>query len=627
MTKGVFIIAFGSPNYGYAAYNLARSIKHHSPHIQICLLHDHRAFSKGYFDFSDFDKMILLGDEDVKNPAKIKTSIYEKLPYDYNLFLDVDALCLKNLNPLFDRLIESKKPFATHIFETYDKNSPNEMEWMYWAYRNDIWEKYNLSDHKMPATQSSVQFIKKCDESKKLFEQINENLANPIPLEQLKNRWGGQQPDELYLNIALAQLNMDADIGKDALFFANKQSPLSITEMREQFYIMSLFGGAAMTKPVYKEFYDRNLIIIFREAGKNHVYKSHVVLSNKHADKKTVFDLERKTGPQVIPKQGAYQMKTGVLTLSDSKVINPELLLRNYKTHLGRGIKVTNWFNCGAIDFNGKRIFVYRMEAFPFCKYTRLGICYLDGNNNPIPSSNKVLHIHSDLKHMGFEPGLHVEDPRLFIHNDELYLSYTDGYQMAQAKINAETLEATESFYIKKPNKQRTEKNWTFFSDGENILSVYSIFPHVIYKMNNDNFATLYETEFKHNWKFGEIKGGATPVKHGENYIAFFHSTIDFENKQRQYFIGCYEFEGVAPYRPIRISKEPLLAGEKVNNSVQRINNKLFVVFPGGAIRNENGWTIFFGNNDYQCRTIDVTDELLNDNLTNIVYEKELENA
>ena len=623
MTKGVFLTAFGNPSYGKAAYNLAHSIKFYDADMEISLLHDQTAVAIGGFDFSIFDHLIQLGDEDVKNPAKIKTSIYEKLPFDYNLYLDVDAMCLQSLKPLFETLINSGTSYATHVFDTYDINSPNEMPWMYWAYRDDIWDKYNLSDHKLPATQSSVQFIKKCEQSKLLFEQLNKNINDPIPLEKLKNRWGGSQPDELYLNIALAQLRMNPHIGDSVLFFCNKQSKLSLTEISSQYYIMSFFGGKQMTRPGYKDYYDRRLINIFRAFGKNHAYKMHTILDNKHADKLHPMDLTRTSKPRVDVVQSS-DMQNSLLKNSDCAIVSPASLLPSYKTPRGRFIKTTNYFNPSVCNFNGKNYFVYRMEAFPFCTHTQIGICLLNENLIPIPETNKVLNLHSDVSRFGFEKNCHVEDPRLFIHNNELYLSYTDGWQMGQAKINPETLEAIESFYIKKTTGQ--EKNWTFFSDGA-LNAVYTICPHIIYEMNNENWATKFETEFKHNWKWGELRGGTSPVKYKNNFISFFHSSLPLKNNGRQYFMGAYIFSGKAPYKPLFISKEPIIAAEKVNNSIQRLNTKVFVVFPGGVIRNENSWSVAYGYNDYQCRFATVTDELLNDNLVEIIYQKELADA
>lgn len=288
------MVAFGQPCYGRAAYNMAISIKNYDPDLQICLLHDTIAFSKSNFDMSIFDTKISLGDTDIKDPAKIKTSIYDYLPYEHNLYLDVDGLALQSLTPLLERCIQSEKNYLTYVYETYDETSPDIMPMMYWAYRKDIWEHFNLNGHKLPATQSSIQYIKKCEENKNLFDKLKENFNNPIPLSKLRNVWGGTQPDELYLDVTLAQLNLNPHIGNDAMFFANLHDKRSLTQLKEDHFILSIFGGKGFTRGTYKDWYDRLMIGYCRKRGHNHVFKINYVLQNKHADNKNSHSISRK---------------------------------------------------------------------------------------------------------------------------------------------------------------------------------------------------------------------------------------------------------------------------------------------------------------------------------------------
>jgi predicted GH43/DUF377 family glycosyl hydrolase len=267
------------------------------------------------------------------------------------------------------------------------------------------------------------------------------------------------------------------------------------------------------------------------------------------------------------------------------------------------------------VEFKGRIIFVYRMEGQPFCSYTKIGICYLDESLQPVKESNKVLNLHSLLK--GYSKGYHVEDPRLFIHQDELFISYTDGYQMLQAKINPETFEVSESFYIKKPSVRRTEKNWTFFSHQGKIMSVYQVSPHIVYEMDGANWYLKHSEKFETNWPYGEPRGGTSPVLTDEGYLSFFHSSI--ETKQgRQYYIGAYLFEATSPFTPIAISKLPIIGGQIIPKSIPRLNTSVWVVFPGGVIRTETGWKIAYGSNDLECRILEVTDEYLNENMVMI---------
>ena len=629
MTKGVFLVVFGDPCYMRAAFNLAVSLKYFEPDLKIALLHDNKIFAKDSFDMQFFDDTILMQESDMSSPAKIKTSIYKYLPYDYNLVLDVDALALSSPMALLDRCIDSGKNYFVHVYHSYTSKDPDDMGWLLWAYRSKIWEHFKLkAETILPAPQSSIQFIKKCQESEDLFELINKNINNPIPLHELRYQWGGNQPDELYLAGSLAQLGLNPHIGNDGLFFANKNDLVrSLTQITRDHCILSIFGGKNFTKPAYREWYDRLIITYTRKFGFNRCFKFGEVVSNKHADSKnplliSTFNQNQKKSHTIVQSSQFPDF----YPITSTKLIDSGLLIQNYESPTRRPIIVQSWLNPSAIEFKGKRILVYRMESKPWCVTTKLGICLLDDNDQPIKESNVLLDLHSDLK--TYAKGFHVEDPRFFVFNDELYLSYCDGYQMAQAKINIDTLQAEESFYLRKPVHDRTEKNWTFFEHENKIMSVYQVHPHTIFEMNGADYKNAYQTEYNINWKWGILRGGTSPIKINEDqYLSFFHSSIDTRDRQRQYYMGAYIFSTKAPFEPLFISKEPLISGNRININIPRMNNRIYVVFPGGVIPYDEGYKVYYGYNDHQCRIFNVTNEMLKDNLVEIVYQNKLVEA
>jgi predicted GH43/DUF377 family glycosyl hydrolase len=77
--------------------------------------------------------------------------------------------------------------------------------------------------------------------------------------------------------------------------------------------------------------------------------------------------------------------------------------------------------------------------------------------------------------------------------------------------------------------------------------------------------------------------------------------------------MGALEFD--SKFNITRISSRPIISGEMMNDKIPRLSNKIFVVFPCGVIRTENGFNVSFGYNDYEPRYANVTDELLNDTL------------
>lgn len=636
-TKGIFLVAFGKRGYAYSAYNLAMSIKFYNPDLPITIFHDD-AITKWLNGRTHvFDTMIPIPEEikyDNKGryyPAQIKTSIYKYLQYDYNLFLDVDSLAMQDVTPILDDLIEQGDYYNTILFAEHNyKTQGREIGAMIWAWADEIWEHYGLDeDAKLPCIQSSLQFIKKSPEAEALFKQIEENLANPIPIENLRKQWGASQPDELYIDVAMCQKGINGKMKKSYVWFTNGGDARSVWQLQREFPILGLFGNKNMIRKRYSEFYDKEMIRIMRRWGMNHDFKFYYIKADKHAN-------IRETSVSRTVVQPAPKVQGAKLSVSDTHKINHANLIQSYPDERGRPIRPTNYFNCSFIEYKGKTYFAYRMEAKPFCERMKIGLCLMDENLHPIPATNVLLDLYSELeirysrvKVSKFPMGFHVEDPRLFIYKDELYLSYTDGYIMGQAKINPETLQAENSFYLDKPDpvNRQTEKNWTFFDYEGKLMCVYDASKQEIFEMNGEKHTKLYETPFDTQWRWGQMRGGTSPIKVGDNYLSFFHSATDIRTIKgpgRQYFMGAYMFEGKPPFKPIAISKEPLLAGERISDHIPRLSNKIFVVFPAGIIRKENSYLISYGYNDFECRYVEISDELLKENLVPIKYKEEV---
>lgn len=292
--RGIVLCAFGKRGYVWAAHNLAFSIKYFNPDMNITLLHD-GTFESELLDWQKtvFDKTIFIPDNVMYkygklDPANIKISIYDFLPYKYNLFIDVDAKALQDLNVIFDELIADGKHYYAHVIGEHNIKQGREIPSMYWAFADDIWRHYNLPDDAiLPSTNSSFQFIEKCEQSEKLFAQIRANYDNPIPLAMLRHRWGNSQPDELYLNIALAQLNIMPRTPRSYLWMANEGLQNTLTWIQEQYPLLCLFGSSTMIRTMYSDWYDRMLINEMRSQGKQHYLKWHKIVRDKHANTKS----------------------------------------------------------------------------------------------------------------------------------------------------------------------------------------------------------------------------------------------------------------------------------------------------------------------------------------------------
>jgi hypothetical protein len=117
-----------------------------------------------------------------------------------------------------------------------------------------------------------------------MFKKFQFNFMNPIPLQKLRNAWGGGQPDELYLNVTLAQLGYDPSCG--GIYFGNEYTIREPHKVAEKHPILSMFGTVQNIKPIFVRYYDGELQKIARSNGHRTAYKWANIAAKKHANKR-----------------------------------------------------------------------------------------------------------------------------------------------------------------------------------------------------------------------------------------------------------------------------------------------------------------------------------------------------
>ena len=302
-SEGVVLFAFGKPQYYHAAYNLAFSIKHFNKDIKIAAFFDYpdkaTAHCTELLDVLDIISPIKteqLFTDGKFDPGKLKVNIYQYLPFDYNLYLDVDAVALKDIQPLIDELKAGNKNYISHTVGYHNIKQGRDIPSMQWAWADVLWEHFKLKDTAtLPAINSSLQFIVKSEEAQTLYYVAKTDYEqNPLPVNKLRMKWGGGQPDELYMNVALAKCEIDpaiVEVGSNGsaenghIHFA-MQRGLSYQAVTEQYYLQSYYGGRGFTARFYTEWLDRLLFKMHQQYGKAHQYKIDRIIQNKHADAK-----------------------------------------------------------------------------------------------------------------------------------------------------------------------------------------------------------------------------------------------------------------------------------------------------------------------------------------------------
>ena len=302
-STGVVLLAFGKVQYYWAAYNLAFSIRKHSPNVSITVLFDDpgKALSQCHDLMKYVNHIGHIALDDIYtnkklDPGKVKVNLYKYLPYDCNLYLDVDAIALKDIQPMIDELSQSGKDYISHCvgYHTIDKG--RDFKEMQWAWADRMWEHFNLlPSYVMPAINSSMQWIVKGSQTEAIYRTAKDlYFNNPIEIKDLRMKWGGGQPDELYMNVALAIHGIDPALkaytknsgSEGGMIHFAMQRGLTYQEIIENYYLQSYYGGAGFTPRFYIDWLDRMLNADFKAIGSRHIYLISRIAENKYADGK-----------------------------------------------------------------------------------------------------------------------------------------------------------------------------------------------------------------------------------------------------------------------------------------------------------------------------------------------------
>jgi predicted GH43/DUF377 family glycosyl hydrolase len=268
-----------------------------------------------------------------------------------------------------------------------------------------------------------------------------------------------------------------------------------------------------------------------------------------------------------IVKRGSVEpLFTKILNLDTEQTLNPSI-----------------------VNYNSKIVFCYRK----FWYASKLYISYTNEDYSLV-----------DKKEISIKEYSALEDPRLFIHKDNLYLSCIS-LSKTKHKISQIYLSLDQDLNIKQVYKPRfkdlktTEKNWQFFSVNNKLYCIYSLRPYKVFEViDNDMF--LIKEQYKDiPWEYGYIRGGSSPILLNNNYYSFFHST-QIENNIKYYYMGVLKFSSVFPFGPISFTPEPILVPDIEEEKYKDWYAK--VVFPCGSIVERDSFIVSYGYQDHECR-------------------------
>ncbi|MDD3179441.1 MAG: hypothetical protein PHQ04_03725 [Opitutaceae bacterium] len=290
-------------------------------------------------------------------------------------------------------------------------------------------------------------------------------------------------------------------------------------------------------------------------------------------------------------------------------------------------------FNPGLLrEKNGGWLFAYRVVGFDMIR--RIGLCRLSSSLQLVADSQVAL---SDL--VRFPPKCAYPervttwfaDPRLMRLAGRIFLYWNSGWHEPQnsqflQEIDANSLQPVgyARELILQGRRRKLEKNWGIFGDDP-FYAIYSIAPHRVLKFSLEGEGDIVCSEIhSEDWphedytaRFGELRGGAPPQLAGTRYYSFCHSVHTTPEGYR-YVPAVYRFAAAPPFAPETAPLHPFRLANPFGDQPlhPRLNPAIHeVVYPCGAVEEDDRWIISYGINDEHCAIDSVRDAELSSTL------------
>ena len=248
-------------------------------------------------------------------------------------------------------------------------------------------------------------------------------------------------------------------------------------------------------------------------------------------------------------------------------------------------------FNPSLIRYNNRLVFIWRNGWAGSDLYA----CRLTEKLQPDGLATKL-----EIRHPACSYGR--EDPRLFIHNDKLHVSFT-GVTARHGHTNVLYAELGDDLQVRSvrfpqiSGRRDWEKNFGFFSWKGEIYAVYTIAPHRILRIQGERTTWAYQTDNPVNWGGGEPHGGAAPVRVGDEFWSFAHDRVPGMNGKQRYRTIVYSFASEPPFRPERWIPRPIVVADPRTNP----DNYSDVIWSGGVCLFGDLWLLANGHHDRFC--------------------------
>ena len=257
MTRGYLLLAQKRAAYVRMALNLAMSLKDAGTEYPVCLLTDDTGRLDDFPVADLFDQVIYLERAD-NQPFYTKTRLNHYSPFEQTLYIDVDSLCLKNPDPLFDLNFG----FCSQITRSGNMGTDRGS----WADPVKVFQ-----HHKIPAVRvwhelnTSIMIFDREQESRDVFA-----IAEELYAARHYPGWKGTvgfYPDELAFNAACALMALEPAISpKEPILFIRPSGKIpDFRKLPPERFFMSLYGDYGTCHPHAWRHYNQEAIRLGRK--------------------------------------------------------------------------------------------------------------------------------------------------------------------------------------------------------------------------------------------------------------------------------------------------------------------------------------------------------------------------
>lgn len=323
----------------------------------------------------------------------------------------------------------------------------------------------------------------------------------------------------------------------------------------------------------------------------------------------------------------------------------------------------TGWrvFNPAVFCWRGRWLLLYRVQSADWFDRTaarRLALCELEPETWRVKPET-VAPLSDWLPTDGGNCG----DARFIEWQDRLFIYYpndpcTRPNRQFLIELDADTLEPRDvarSLVLEGPRRM-VDKNWGLFVHDGELFAVYNIAPHVVLRLEAGASEIVCRRVYETAWnatgyqaRYGELRGGAPPVRVGDVYYSFFHSAYlpnrvgrkgraltaklsesyawqDAQGRvtmagrwfrrlrvpqmvtayrhrweRWRYVGGCYSFAARPPFAPIGFTPQPTFDEPPPVSKDLLPAGYESIMFPVGAVCDAGRWVVSYGVHNAHC--------------------------